>query len=55
LAADSPLWTLDNVILSPHTASLACDESERLVDLFCGNLARYLTGRRLRNEVAVEA
>jgi phosphoglycerate dehydrogenase-like enzyme len=49
--ADSPLWSLDNVILSPHTASLAADETDRLVDLFLANLDRFRAGEPLRNEV----
>lgn len=49
LAPDHPLWTLDNVILFPHSASTSRKENDRLVDLFCDNLTRYLDGRPLRN------
>lgn len=50
-AADSPLWTLPNVILSPHTAALSPREDERLVELFADNLTRLLEGRPLRNRI----
>jgi phosphoglycerate dehydrogenase-like enzyme len=51
LPADSPLWSLDNVILSPHTAALSEREPERLVATFCANLRAYLAGEPLRGVV----
>ena len=50
LPPDSPLWTLPNVIVSPHSASTVLQENNRLVDLFIENLHRYLDGRSLLNE-----
>jgi len=50
LPAESPLWTLPNVIVSPHSASTVVQENDRLVDLFIENLRRYLDGRPLLNE-----
>lgn len=47
----SPLWGLDNVLLSPHTAALSVRENERIVDVFVDNLRRYLRGAPLRNRV----
>lgn len=49
LAADSPLWDLTNVLLSPHSASTAADENAVLTDLFLTNLHRYVRGEPLRN------
>lgn len=49
LRADSPLWQLPNVLLSPHTAGLSVRENERVVDRFIENLRRYLTGTELLN------
>jgi phosphoglycerate dehydrogenase-like enzyme len=49
LPANSPLWDLPNVLVTPHSMSTALDENERLVDLFCENLRRYLAGQPLRN------
>jgi phosphoglycerate dehydrogenase-like enzyme len=49
LRADSPLWALPNVIISPHSASTVVQENDRLVDLFIENLHRYLDGRPLVN------
>ncbi len=51
LAADSPLWELPNVLVSPHTAGLSVYENERLVSLFVENLRRYLRGEDLLNRV----
>jgi glyoxylate/hydroxypyruvate reductase A len=50
LPADSPLWDLDNVIISPHSASTVATENAALTELFCDNLRRYLDGQPLRNE-----
>ncbi|MFQ5595209.1 MAG: D-2-hydroxyacid dehydrogenase, partial [Anaerolineae bacterium] len=49
LPADSPLWQLDNVILSPHVSSFTPLYDSRATDLFAENLRRYLAGQRLLN------
>jgi phosphoglycerate dehydrogenase-like enzyme len=49
LPDDSPLWSIDNVVLSPHTAANVGSENERIVEIFIDNLRRYLDGRSLRN------
>ncbi|MGE2715945.1 D-2-hydroxyacid dehydrogenase [Mycolicibacterium litorale] len=49
LPAESPLWTLDNVILSPHGAANVQSENAKIVEIFTDNLRRYLGGRPLRN------
>ena len=42
LPVDSPLWGLDNVLVSPHTAALSTQENERIVELFWStNLRRF--------------
>ena len=51
LAADSPLWDLPNVLITPHSMSTASSENAWLTDLFCDNLRRYLDGEPLRNVV----
>ncbi len=51
LPADSPLWALPNVLVTPHAAALSARENERIVELFCDNLRRYLDGRPLRKVV----
>jgi phosphoglycerate dehydrogenase-like enzyme len=51
LPADSPLWTLPNVLVTPHSAALSARENERIVELFVANLRRYLDGQPLVNVV----
>jgi phosphoglycerate dehydrogenase-like enzyme len=51
LPKDSPLWTMPNVIVSPHMAGDFAGWREALVELFVENLQRYLTGRPLKNVV----
>lgn len=49
LPPESPLWTMPNVLVSPHSASTSDRENARLTDLFCDNLRRYLANAPLRN------
>ncbi len=49
LPTDSPLWTMPNVIVCPHSGATSDRENTRLTDLFCENIERYLTGKSLRN------
>lgn len=49
LPPESPLWDLPNVLISPHSASTVAGENEKIVNLFRGNLRRYLAGQPLRN------
>jgi glyoxylate/hydroxypyruvate reductase A len=49
LAADSPLWDLGNVLISPHSASTLATENAALVDLFLRNLALFQAGKPLIN------
>ena len=54
LPASSPLWDLPNVVLTPHIAGLREDYDLLAAKLFCGNLKRYLAGRKLINIVDKE-
>ncbi len=49
LPADSPLWRLSNVLVSPHSGSTSDRENSRLTALFCENLRRFLAGQPLLN------
>ncbi|MEN6480439.1 MAG: D-2-hydroxyacid dehydrogenase [Anaerolineales bacterium] len=51
LPADSPLWDLPNVILSPHYSGSTPHYEERAFALFLENLRRYLAGEPLLNVV----
>jgi phosphoglycerate dehydrogenase-like enzyme len=51
LAPSSPLWTMPNVIVSPHMSGDAAGWREELVRLFTENLDRFVHGRDLRNVV----
>lgn len=48
-AADNPLWSMPNVLISPHSASTVASENARLTDLLCDNLVRYVNGEPLLN------
>ena len=44
LPKESPLWSLDNVLISPHSASTVENENELITDIFCQNLNHYMNG-----------
>lgn len=48
LPADSPLWSLENLLITPHTAGLTDKLWHRHYDLFSDNLRRYLAGEPLQ-------
>ncbi len=47
--ADSPLYSLPNVILTPHIAGVTVHYDRQLAVLFADNLHRYRMGQPLRN------
>ncbi|MCE0766161.1 D-2-hydroxyacid dehydrogenase [Pseudonocardia kujensis] len=51
LPADSPLWEMANVIVSPHMSGDVVGWRGMLVDQFLDNLARYRAGEPLQNVV----
>lgn len=51
LPADSPLWALPNVIVSPHVCGDFHGWERVVVDLFVENLGRFVRGEPLRNPV----
>jgi phosphoglycerate dehydrogenase-like enzyme len=51
LPADSLLWQLDNLIISPHISGFTPNYDERATDLFAENLRRYLNDEPLLNVV----
>ena len=51
LPADSPLWDMDNVIITPHSSSASAQSGLRSEDIFVKNLARYVADEPLLNEV----
>lgn len=51
LPADSPLWSMENVILTPHVSGFTPYYDQRAVNLFAENLRRYIAGEPLLNRV----
>lgn len=50
LPADSPLWDLPNVIVSPHNAQASSGNDGRAMQIFLANLVKWARGERLQNE-----
>ncbi|WP_299372978.1 D-2-hydroxyacid dehydrogenase [uncultured Tateyamaria sp.] len=51
LPQDSPFWDMDNVILSPHCASVYDGWETASFDIFVDNVTRWQAGADLRNVV----
>ncbi len=49
-----PLWKIENVLITPHTADGSPNRNDRLVDLFCENLKRFLAGKELLSPIDKE-
>lgn len=55
LPDDSPLWSLPNVLATPHVSGASRRFWRRQTDLILANLERHLAGRPLLNAVDVDA
>lgn len=51
LPAESPLWDVPNVMITPHDSGNSSRSHERLMALFLENLRRYVVGESLLNVV----
>ena len=51
LPAESELWDMPNVVISPHNAGFSPLNMERVMAIFLDNLDRYARGKPLRNRV----
>lgn len=54
LPADHPLWSMPNVTITPHIATLSDGLRARRIALFRDNIIRYMEGRPLRHVVDKE-
>lgn len=48
LPENSPLWTMENVFITPHNASSSPFMKDRLYELTRDNLRRYIEGKKLK-------
>jgi phosphoglycerate dehydrogenase-like enzyme len=55
LPEDSPLWAMDNVIITPHASSAGVDSLKRGAIITVENLRRYVAGEPLLNVVNMVA
>ncbi len=55
LPADSTLWSMPNVIITPHTSGFRTDHFDAVINLFSENLQRFERNADLLNVVDVEA
>ena len=55
LPADSPLWQMPNVIISPHVSAAGRGSTQRVAVIANENLRRYIAGEPLLNVVDIRA
>jgi len=51
LPHDSPLWAMDNVLITPHSSGVTPKYNQRAFAIFLDNLKRYRAGEKLHNVV----
>jgi len=51
LPADSPLWSMPNVLITSHSVGVSPKKAERRTALYLDNFERFLAGKPLRNQV----
>ncbi|MGE5678075.1 MAG: phosphoglycerate dehydrogenase [Pseudomonadota bacterium] len=54
LPEDNPLWSMENVIITPHNSWISEMRNERRYNIIYENLRRYISGEKLMNIVDVE-
>ena len=54
LPEDSPLWEMENVLITPHVGAQSARRVPDTVDFFCENLRRFENDEPLMNEVDKE-
>ncbi|QWD66897.1 NAD(P)-dependent oxidoreductase [Polynucleobacter sp. MWH-Aus1W21] len=52
LDAGSPLWGMENVIVTPHSAGHSAGNEMRVLELFVENLRLFADGKKLKNQIA---
>ena len=52
LPAESPLWSIPNVIVTPHNSGAVSGNAARVDQMFLTNLERLVTGHPLMNEIS---
>lgn len=55
LPANHPLWTLPNVVITPHIAGFSDGRDPRIIALVRDNLSRFARGLPLKNSVNLDA
>ncbi len=50
LPVDSPLWDMENVLVTPHASGPSKNTTHRVAQILCDNIVRYRKGEEIINE-----
>jgi len=51
LSKESPLWDMDNVIVTPHNSFYSDKREDRMYDIIYSNMKNYIEGKKIENVV----
>ncbi len=54
LEAESPLWEMDNVLITPHNAFISDMKDERRYETIHGNMKNFIEGKEMRNVIDIK-
>lgn len=54
LGQESPLWKMENVLITPHQAALSPMYMERALGIFLSNIEKYKSGEKLNNAIDLD-
>ena len=54
LSPESPLWAMENVIVTPHNSWISDMKDQRRYETICGNIDKYIKGKEMKNVIDIE-
>jgi len=51
LSPESPLWNMENVIVTPHNSWISDMKDQRRYETIFGNIEKYIEGKAMKNVI----
>ena len=55
MRADSPLWDMPGVLMTPHNSAVSSGNDDRAVEIFLSNFTRWHVGQPMTDHVTTIA